>query len=476
MRKIRQKLLGKILRIDPLGTNGPTGSYGIPSDNPFAATGGAVRPEIYSFGMRNPWRYCWDNDPNLGLRMIEADVGQNDVEEINLIVNGGNYGWRIREGTFAHDSTAPSGGGTLIDPVAEYFHPSPSSSTFQNAFPKLGCSIIGGYVYRGSAIPSLVGQYMFGDYSAVGLGTSTGLLMSISSSTWAMSQSAVIGTMPLYLTTFGVDESGELYVAGKVAEGPVDNSSNNQPSGVIYKIVPAQVGQMNFVSITPMQENSIFAESPSNSDALGYLYAGENASGNVRRGLPGLQCRQRIARRRHHRLGPTDASLEFHLGHKLFADAAISAYRELGPGHLRQPWLRHQRQRVCCYRRGCHLVGPLLRSQHPHLVDYCRRHASHHPLQPATHPWASLAATSRWNSTAQMISDVQGWLNNPSTNNGWLFEGSESTKSSVRKFDSMESAPSVQPTLNITYLTTGQLTWRETWLQKLLFPIWHLRE
>ena len=103
------KLLGKILRIDPLGSNGPGGAYGIPTDNPFATMGGGVRGEIWAFGLRNPWRLSFDNDPVQGWRLIEADVGQDNVEEINLITKGGNYGWRIKEGTLYHDSTAPSG-------------------------------------------------------------------------------------------------------------------------------------------------------------------------------------------------------------------------------------------------------------------------------------------------------------------------------------------------------------------------------
>jgi glucose/arabinose dehydrogenase len=167
------KLLGKILRIDPLGNNGPTGTYGIPVDNPFATTGGGVCPEIYSFGMRNPWRLSFDNDPVNGWRLIEGDVGQDNVEEINLIINGGNYGWRIKEGTLYHDSTAPSGGGTLIDPVAEYRHIVTTNAAISSLTPGSSCTVITptahnlttgtnvtlSHIAGGSFTPSINGTY-----------------------------------------------------------------------------------------------------------------------------------------------------------------------------------------------------------------------------------------------------------------------------------------------------------------------------
>lgn len=134
-------LLGAMLRIDvDLGD-----PYAIPPDNPFVAGGG--RPEIYAWGLRNPWR--WSFDAATG-DLWAGDVGQNRIEEIDIVVKGGNYGWNMREGS------QPFRGGArpspeLIPPVAEYSH-------------DFGCSVTGGYVYRGSEIPALAGTYVFGDY------------------------------------------------------------------------------------------------------------------------------------------------------------------------------------------------------------------------------------------------------------------------------------------------------------------------
>ncbi len=148
------RLLGSMLRIDVRGTGA---GYDIPADNPFASNAkcgpGANAdncPEIYAWGLRNPWR--WSFDPDTGQLWL-ADVGQGAWEEVDLIELGGNYGWRCREG--AHDTiNAPDcTGGGLIDPVTEYSH-------------SVGNSITGGYVYRGSAIPELEGLYVFADYGS----------------------------------------------------------------------------------------------------------------------------------------------------------------------------------------------------------------------------------------------------------------------------------------------------------------------
>jgi len=456
------KLLGKILRVDPLGTNGPGGTYGIPVDNPFASTGGGVRPEIFSYGMRNPWRYCFDNDPNLGQRMIEADVGQNDVEEINLIVSGGNYGWRIKEGTTFHDSTVLNNFtvGTLIDPVAQYFHPHSALGGT-----RIGSSVIGGYVYRGSAIPGLVGQYIFGDYSNSGVGTATGVLMALDSATWSMSQSSIIGTTPAYVTSFGIDESKELYVATKVATGPVNNPATGKPSGTIYKIVPAQVGQVNFATLTPSQDNTIFSES-NNSDALGNIFAGRTSSStNLRRGLLEFNVAAQIP------AGSVITSAQLMLNMNMTSDTipeSMSVFK------LTESW----GQGTSSTNAGTGAA--------PTENDATWADRFYDPTAPTT--WTTAGGTHSasvtvtnpsvgtatgyylWSST-QMNTDIQGWLNTPSANNGWLLEGKETTNNSARRFDSVESAVGVRPTLLVTYTTSGQLTWRESWLQTYYPPI-----
>ncbi len=134
-------LLGAMLRID---VNSGT-PYAIPPGNPFALGGG--RGEIYAWGLRNPWRWSFDRANG---SLWAGDVGEDDYEELDRILNGRNYGWNIREGAHCYNAAScPTAG--LTDPVAEYTHVS-------------GCSITGGYVYHGSAIPELEWVHVFGDY------------------------------------------------------------------------------------------------------------------------------------------------------------------------------------------------------------------------------------------------------------------------------------------------------------------------
>lgn len=140
-------LLGKILRIDPHASGGEP--YSIPPDNPFAKDGGA-RPEVYSYGLRNPWRFSFDRDTNA---LIIADVGQNSLEEVDYVPagkgSGANFGWSAFEGTerFNPDQEAPG----HIEPVLTYGRDG-------------GCSITGGYVVRDEALRDLYGRYLYGDF------------------------------------------------------------------------------------------------------------------------------------------------------------------------------------------------------------------------------------------------------------------------------------------------------------------------
>jgi glucose/arabinose dehydrogenase len=153
--------LGKILRIDVNGRNSANLQYGVPADNPFVGRSGL--DEIYAFGFRNPYRFSFDSETG---RMFVGDVGQNDIEEVDVVVNGGNYGWPRKEGTlfFHHNGTdpgfasrnpdstvgIPSG---LLNPIAQY-------DTHHE-----GHSVIGGFVYHGDRFPRLRGRYVFGEYS-----------------------------------------------------------------------------------------------------------------------------------------------------------------------------------------------------------------------------------------------------------------------------------------------------------------------
>ena len=148
---------GAIIRIDPLGGDGTRG-YGIPSDNPFVGRDG-VAPEIWAYGLRHPQHFSWDTDG----RMFIGDIGQNQIEEVNLGRPGANYGWRLREGTFASGYAVGAGPGPvyprppgderdLVYPVAQYDHDE-------------GNAIGGGFVYRGRAIPELQGKYVFAEFA-----------------------------------------------------------------------------------------------------------------------------------------------------------------------------------------------------------------------------------------------------------------------------------------------------------------------
>jgi glucose/arabinose dehydrogenase len=227
-------LFGTILRLDVLGTNGPGGQYGIPADNPFAGSPEA-RGEIYAYGLRNSWRFSFDDGPGGTNRLFAADVGQNDVEEIDLIVSGGNYGWRRKEGSFVLDGQVEVDPATLIDPIAEYAHPDTLVG-----LPRIGRSITGGFVYRGSAIPQLNGFYVFGDWSS-DFSNPSGTIMAleeVAPDDFALFLLDFADGNPLnqFLPTFGEDESGELYVATKTI---LAVGTGEAPTGSIYKIVPA---------------------------------------------------------------------------------------------------------------------------------------------------------------------------------------------------------------------------------------------
>lgn len=148
-------MLATILRIDPDGDDSANGQYGIPGDNPFVGDPGAL-DEVYAYGFRNTLRISFD--PETG-ELYAADVGQNDTEEVDRVVAGGNYGWPVREGSFAFDRNGDDPGFVtdedpgipgLIDPIAEYDHDE-------------GIAVVGGFVYRGADVPQLR-RYLFGDF------------------------------------------------------------------------------------------------------------------------------------------------------------------------------------------------------------------------------------------------------------------------------------------------------------------------
>lgn len=187
-------LLGKVLRIDVSGA-----TYSIPSDNPFASTGGL--PEIYAIGLRNPWKLSFDRDNG---DLWIADVGQSSYEEINKSIGSGtpgdNYGWRCYEGlhNFNNESSCPPMSSTKT-PVSEY--------NYGNGPNGFRCSITGGYLYRGSMYPEFTGKYFYADYCSGEIG-----ILTENGGNWT--QAWQVPNINWSWVSFGEDNNGELYVVG----------------------------------------------------------------------------------------------------------------------------------------------------------------------------------------------------------------------------------------------------------------------
>jgi glucose/arabinose dehydrogenase len=208
--QLTNNLLGKILRIDVSGTTGGR-RYRIPADNPFAAnplcnvdgTGTQDCPEIFAWGFRNPWRWTFDS---AGGQLWLGDVGSHTREEVDKVVKGGNYGWRCFEGTLQTALNCGAPTTPLLPPVAEYVHPT-------------GQSVVGGFVYHGSAIPALVGRYVFADYNLGyiwNIATDTAPTLTVTTTDgWSSG---------LHPASFAQDNNGELFII-------------DVRTGFIYKIV-----------------------------------------------------------------------------------------------------------------------------------------------------------------------------------------------------------------------------------------------
>ncbi|KAM3616469.1 uncharacterized protein V6R79_018565 [Siganus canaliculatus] len=225
----KSTLLGKVLRVD-VEDNDNGAPYSIPSDNPFLREKEAL-PEIYAYGVRNMWRCSIDRGDSITGhgrgRMFCGDVGQNKYEEVDLIIKGGNYGWRAKEGFSCYDRKLCQN--SSLDDILPIF-----------AYPhKLGKSVTGGYIYRGCQMPNLNGLYIFGDFMS-------GRLMSLKedpdTGEWQYNEICMgrdktcrfpklINSYYKYIISFAEDEAGELYFLATGAP------SARARAGVIYKIV-----------------------------------------------------------------------------------------------------------------------------------------------------------------------------------------------------------------------------------------------
>ncbi len=223
--------LGAILRIDPTGNTSANGQYAVPGSNPFTAGGDNRLDEIFAYGLRNVFRFSFDSMTG---DLIAGDVGQGDIEEVNIIESGKNYGWNAKEGTFffypngidpgyVSNVMSPNATNDMVDPILQYDHDE-------------GLSVMGGYVYRGTEMPDLVGTYVFGDWSR-DFGTPDGRLF-FSSDMQTMREFNVSGQNGLgfFLNGFGQDEGGELYIVGNTTGTP------SGTTGVLKKLVSSAAG------------------------------------------------------------------------------------------------------------------------------------------------------------------------------------------------------------------------------------------
>jgi glucose/arabinose dehydrogenase len=216
-----QELLGKMLRIDVSVADSNPGGYDVPADNPFVRGAPiAARPEIWSVGLRNPWRYSFDDPARGGTgALVIGDVGQDRWEEVDFEPRnrgGRNYGWPLREGRHDYDPARRAAFTPLTEPIYDYGH-------------DLGASIIGGFVYRGAALPSTYrGRYFFADLTSrvwsLGLivdpATGEARAADLGEHTAELGGASVLGS----ISSFGVDADGELYIV-------------NYSSGRILKVI-----------------------------------------------------------------------------------------------------------------------------------------------------------------------------------------------------------------------------------------------
>jgi len=197
----RGTLLSSILRIDVAGAS-EMARYRIPADNPFVDQPGA-RPEIWAYGLRNPWRFSFDTATG---QLWAGDVGQNRWEEIDLIRKGRNYGWKTMEGFHCFSPRTSCDQTGLELPIVEY----PNGAD---------CSVTGGHVYRGTRLEALYGAYVYGDFCS-------GRIWAIRHNDGAIVDDKLLVDSSLYITSFGRDLAGNLYILSQF-EG-------------IYRLVPVE--------------------------------------------------------------------------------------------------------------------------------------------------------------------------------------------------------------------------------------------
>jgi glucose/arabinose dehydrogenase len=461
----RTNLLGKVLRIDPLATTGPGGGYGIPLDNPFVGDGFGIREEIYAYGLRNPWRFSFDEGAGGTGRLFLADVGQGTFEEVDVIVAGGNYGWRRFEGTSDFAPLAPSSG-PYESPIAQYAHPGKAGMT---GLMEIGLSVTGGHVYRGSAIPELQGVYLFGDWSD-DFATPHGTLLALEEAApgnFVLSKVDLVGGNPVnnYLPAFGKDEDGEIYVATKRVGAPAGlDPVTGRPTGSLFRIArPSGPFQE---SLTAVRDTTLYSEDGTFSNGAGpALFAGRTSSGALRRGLlafdlavlpEGVTVTDATVRLVMNNTSSGPATMGLHRLSRTWGEAGSSS--GTGMGASAQSGDATWTEAFFSPIGGGQLWG----SPGGDFV-----------ASPSAMTVVDGNGPYLW-SGEDLAADVQGWLDDvaidPSANPGWILRGNEVDKS-AKAFVSREGSPSGdRPQLTVTYRTGAPVSHRMAW-ERLYFPI-----
>ena len=425
--------LGAILRIDVDSPPQSPLAYAIPPENPFVGQAGV--DEIYAYGMRNPYRFSFDDGPGGDGRLFLADVGQNLFEEVNIVQKGGNYGWVIREGFHCFDPLNPlvppascSGTGPqgepLLDPIVEYAHPGTVFS------PDGGITVVGGFVYRGTQSPSLIGKYVFGDFSGQ-FSTPSGRLYYLEEPTPGNFEIRELqigledSAYGLFLKGFGEDEDGEIYVCGSTALAPTGNT------GVVDRIVILP----KTVHIAAGKDNTLF-ESVTGSLSSGsgeHLYSGKTGVFNEtknRRGLLWFDISSSIP------AGATITSATLHLN---MSKSSNPTGRTVQLRRVLQDW----GEGSSISPKGAGVPAATGDATWLHTFFNTGFWANAGGDFSATVSASALVGgigTYTWDSTSQMTSDVQGWLDDSANNFGWLLLGDESTIQTAKQFDSRENS------------------------------------